>query len=54
MPAGNPASIFRPDTRPAWIEAAHVVAFFLLFTGLMIVARYPSGHHTFPAGQYDM
>lgn len=22
------ASIFRPDTRPAWIEAAQVVAFF--------------------------
>lgn len=30
MPAGDPASIFRPDTRPAWIEAAHVAAFFLV------------------------
>lgn len=28
MSAGDPASIFRPDTRPAWIEAARVVAFF--------------------------
>lgn len=29
MPAGDPASIFRPDTRPAWIEATQVVAFFI-------------------------
>lgn len=28
MPAGDPADIFRPDARPAWIEAAQVVAFF--------------------------
>jgi len=27
MLAGNLTSIFRPDTRPAWIEAALVVAF---------------------------
>lgn len=28
MPAEDSANIFRPDTRPAWIEAAQVVAFF--------------------------
>lgn len=42
MAAGDPASIFRPDTHPAWIEAIHVVAFSFFQHNNLVMARHNS------------